>query len=155
MHPLTLDTLRQPLESGYVEVHRSAAVAKFPARFMLVLAANPCPSHLLVRERDAVLVTNVADIIEAISPLGTHTTPYPQAPKNPIDHLDHDLRRTLDAVPLVQAVPAARIATTAGLDLETTQECLETLAELSLVQYNDSGWRLTPTTTAATDPAAT
>ncbi|WP_406052872.1 YifB family Mg chelatase-like AAA ATPase [Kribbella sp. NBC_00889] len=43
MHPLTLDTLRQPLESGYIEVHRSAAVAKFPARFMLVLAANPCP----------------------------------------------------------------------------------------------------------------
>jgi magnesium chelatase family protein len=46
MHPLTLDTLRQPLESGYVEVHRSAAVAKFPARFMLVLAANPCPCGL-------------------------------------------------------------------------------------------------------------
>ncbi len=110
-------------------------------------------AHLLVRERDAVLVTNVADIIEAISPLGTHTTPYPQAPKNPIDHLDHDLRRTLDAVPLVQAVPAARIATTAGLDLETTQECLETLAELSLVQYNDSGWRLVPTAPAPTDPS--
>jgi magnesium chelatase family protein len=43
MHPLTLDTLRQPLESGFIEVHRSAAVAKFPARFLLVLAANPCP----------------------------------------------------------------------------------------------------------------
>ncbi|WP_433160010.1 YifB family Mg chelatase-like AAA ATPase [Kribbella sp. CA-247076] len=46
MHPLTLDTLRQPLESGFIEVHRSAAVAKFPARFMLVLAANPCPCGL-------------------------------------------------------------------------------------------------------------
>jgi len=43
MHPLTLDTLCQPLESGFIEVHRSAAVAKFPARFLLVLAANPCP----------------------------------------------------------------------------------------------------------------
>jgi magnesium chelatase family protein len=43
MHPLTLDTLRQPLESGLIEVHRAAAVAKFPARFLLVLAANPCP----------------------------------------------------------------------------------------------------------------
>jgi magnesium chelatase family protein len=43
MHPLTLDTLRQPLESGFIEVHRAAAVAKFPARFLLVLAANPCP----------------------------------------------------------------------------------------------------------------
>jgi len=46
MHPLTLDTLRQPLESGFIELHRAAAVAKFPARFLLVLAANPCPCGL-------------------------------------------------------------------------------------------------------------
>jgi DNA processing protein len=103
-------------------------------------------SHLLVRERDAVLVTNVADIIEAISPLGTRLTPYPQAPKNPIDDLDHDLRRTLDAVPLLRSAPADRIATTAGLDLRTTQSCLETLTDLSLIEHDDSGWRLTPTT---------
>lgn len=43
MHPLTLDTLRQPLESGFIELHRAAAAARFPARFLLVLAANPCP----------------------------------------------------------------------------------------------------------------
>ncbi|MFC0628385.1 YifB family Mg chelatase-like AAA ATPase [Kribbella deserti] len=42
MHPLTLDTLRQPLESGMIEIHRAVAVGKFPARFLLVLAANPC-----------------------------------------------------------------------------------------------------------------
>ncbi len=53
MHPLTLDTLRQPLESGYVEVHRAAAVAKFPARFLLVLAANPCPCGLVRRPQRA------------------------------------------------------------------------------------------------------
>jgi DNA processing protein len=103
-------------------------------------------SHLLVRERDAVLVTNVADIIEAISPLGTRLTPYPQAPKNPTDDLHHDLRRTLDAVPLVHPAPTDRIATTAGLDLPTTQTCLETLADLLLIEHDDSGWRLTPTT---------
>ncbi|WP_375405564.1 YifB family Mg chelatase-like AAA ATPase [uncultured Amnibacterium sp.] len=38
-----LDSLRQPLESGMVSVHRAAAHADFPARFQLVLAANPCP----------------------------------------------------------------------------------------------------------------
>lgn len=43
MHPVTLDTLRQPLESGYIELHRALATARFPARFLLVLAANPCP----------------------------------------------------------------------------------------------------------------
>ena len=38
-----LDCLRQPLESGQVVIHRSRAVARFPARFQLVAAANPCP----------------------------------------------------------------------------------------------------------------
>ncbi|MGR7002589.1 YifB family Mg chelatase-like AAA ATPase [Yinghuangia aomiensis] len=38
-----LDALRQPLESGLVTVARSAGTLRFPARFLLVLAANPCP----------------------------------------------------------------------------------------------------------------
>jgi magnesium chelatase family protein len=38
-----LDALRQPLESGEVVIARSGAQAVFPARFTLVLAANPCP----------------------------------------------------------------------------------------------------------------
>ena len=38
-----LEALRQPLESGEVRISRSAGLAAFPARFQLVLAANPCP----------------------------------------------------------------------------------------------------------------
>jgi magnesium chelatase family protein len=38
-----LDALRQPLESGEIVVARSGLTARFPARFTLVLAANPCP----------------------------------------------------------------------------------------------------------------
>lgn len=38
-----LDALRQPLESGSVEIHRARAHATLPARMQLVLAANPCP----------------------------------------------------------------------------------------------------------------
>ncbi|MEY4424791.1 MAG: hypothetical protein RJB56_418 [Actinomycetota bacterium] len=38
-----LEALRQPLESGEVLINRSAGSARFPARFQLVLAANPCP----------------------------------------------------------------------------------------------------------------
>ncbi|WP_405218193.1 YifB family Mg chelatase-like AAA ATPase [Agrococcus sp. Ld7] len=38
-----LDMLRQPLESGTITVDRAAGSATFPARFQLLLAANPCP----------------------------------------------------------------------------------------------------------------
>lgn len=38
-----LDALRQPLESGEVIIARASTQAVFPARFTLVLAANPCP----------------------------------------------------------------------------------------------------------------
>jgi magnesium chelatase family protein len=38
-----LDVLRQPLESGTISIHRANAVAHFPGRFQLVMAANPCP----------------------------------------------------------------------------------------------------------------
>lgn len=41
-----LEALRQPLESGHVVVSRAAATAAYPARFQLVLAANPCPCGL-------------------------------------------------------------------------------------------------------------
>lgn len=37
-----LEALREPLESGKVSIHRAAGTAQFPARFQLVLAANPC-----------------------------------------------------------------------------------------------------------------
>lgn len=46
--PGVLDALRQPLESGEISVARLAAQVRFPARFQLVLAANPCPCGMAV-----------------------------------------------------------------------------------------------------------
>lgn len=40
---VALDALRQPLESGQITISRASGSARFPARFQLVLAANPCP----------------------------------------------------------------------------------------------------------------
>ncbi len=41
--PGVLDALRQPLESGEVTIARTAGTITYPSRFLLVLAANPCP----------------------------------------------------------------------------------------------------------------
>jgi magnesium chelatase family protein len=38
-----LDALRQPLESGNITIARQVGSVTFPAQFLLVLAANPCP----------------------------------------------------------------------------------------------------------------
>lgn len=38
-----LESLRQPMEDSVVTISRARASVSFPARFMLVAAANPCP----------------------------------------------------------------------------------------------------------------
>lgn len=40
---MTLECLRQPLEDGTIGIARAAVTERLPARFQLVLAANPCP----------------------------------------------------------------------------------------------------------------
>lgn len=40
--PRVLDSLRQPLENGQIVLARAETTAVFPARFLLVLARNPC-----------------------------------------------------------------------------------------------------------------
>lgn len=48
-----LDALRQPLESGSVVIARAGGTARYPSRFTLVLAANPCPCARFVGRGDA------------------------------------------------------------------------------------------------------
>jgi magnesium chelatase family protein len=60
--PGVLDALREPLESGEITVARLAAQVRFPARFQLVLAANPCPCGLGVERGSACSCTPMARI---------------------------------------------------------------------------------------------
>jgi magnesium chelatase family protein len=50
---VALDSLREPIESREVVIARSAGVATFPADFLLVAAANPCPCGLAMSAHGA------------------------------------------------------------------------------------------------------
>jgi len=45
--PKTLDALREPLETGLIQLARADRQAQFQARFQLVAATNPCPCGFL------------------------------------------------------------------------------------------------------------
>ena len=41
--PKVIEALRTPLEAGSITLGRSEAQARYPAKFQLIMAANPCP----------------------------------------------------------------------------------------------------------------
>ena len=52
-----LQSLREPLESGRVDIARAGSTSWYPARFQLLLTANPCPCGNLGRDDAACICT--------------------------------------------------------------------------------------------------
>lgn len=54
-HRDVLESLREPLETGAITISRAAGSLRFPAKFMLIAACNPCPCGFFGdRERQCV-----------------------------------------------------------------------------------------------------
>ncbi len=58
-HRNVLEVLRQPLEEGSVVISRAALSVKFPTRFMLAAAMNPCPCGHLTNPKVACKCTPI------------------------------------------------------------------------------------------------
>jgi DNA processing protein len=107
-----------------------------------VTSAPSAGVHQLIRSRDAVLVTNGEEVLEAVGPIGTFTLVEPREEPRARDRLSSADQQVLDAVPLRNAAEAHRIARTAGLGAEGVKEALARLLAAELVEHAGGRWRL-------------
>jgi magnesium chelatase family protein len=96
-----LEALREPLENGHITISRAATQAKFPARFQLIAAMNPCPCGYL------------GSSIKACRCTPDQVTRYQGKLSGPLlDRIDLQVEvHTLTADVLMQAAPGESTAT--------------------------------------------
>jgi len=99
--------------------------------------------HRLIRTRNALLVTDAADVLEAVGPVGrcardTASGGY----LRPRDALPTIEREVLDAVPVRRGAGADRIARVAGLPPEAVARALLRLHAGGFVERSADRWRL-------------
>jgi magnesium chelatase family protein len=85
-----LEALRQPMEDGFVSIARAAASLRYPARFALVAAMNPCPcGH--AGDKTRACVCAAADVLRYRSrlsgPLADRIDMHVQVPPVSIERL--------------------------------------------------------------------
>jgi DNA processing protein len=98
--------------------------------------------HELIRSGAATLVTRGADVLELVSPIGSHSLSLLRGQERPADRLPEIDRQVLDSVPVVSAAPTASVARTAGLAEPTVQAALVRLRSAGFVEKGRAGWRL-------------
>jgi DNA processing protein len=100
--------------------------------------------HEMLRQPEAVLVTDAAEILELVSPIGSASAPAKHGERTERDGLGDAERRLLDAVPKVAPAPAASIASLAHLSAAEALDGLARLADHGLVINVAGSWRLPP-----------
>jgi DNA processing protein len=99
--------------------------------------------HQLLRDRpDTMLVTKVDEIIEQVGALGEFAERV-SGPVRRRDLLGPTVSRVLDAVPVMRAAAASKIAATAGMRVDAVEAALAALAVHDLVASSDAGWSMT------------
>lgn len=88
---LILESLRQPLEDGIVTVSRAAGTVQFPAKFILIAAANPCPfGYLLSKKKHCTCLPGIVERYRKrlSGPILDRIDLYISVPEVEVDKLD-------------------------------------------------------------------
>ncbi len=114
-----------------------------------VTSATSQGVHQLIRARNALLVTNGAEVLEAVSASGEHAVEQQHGTVLARDLVTSAERQVLDAVPVSRGAPPTSIARAAGLPVAVVEAALEVLAGAGLVADTGRGWRALPDPGAA------
>ncbi len=98
--------------------------------------------HQLLRQPEAVLVTDASEVVEQLSPVGTGLAAAKRGPVHVQDGLDLRSLQLLDAVPKFSGATTASIAGVAGLRHDDVVGRLDELRCLGLVIVEEGRWRL-------------
>lgn len=132
------------LRSGSLNTARTAeslsrVVAAVPGPVTSMVSAG---CHEAIRAGYAVLVTDAADVIEVMTPMGLHLVPVRRGPSRPLDDVDPREQAVWGAMPSMRSISVQALAAAAGLALQDVLVSLGRLERAGLVSGDGAGgWR--------------
>jgi DNA processing protein len=121
------------------DLHKQVAAVPGP-----VTSAMSAGCHKLIRENAAILVTDVAEVVDAIGELGKDAAEPKRGTDRPLDRLGPVAGDVYEAMPARAIVTVDRLCADTGLSVPA---CLAALGELSaegFVRRVSGGWQLVP-----------
>jgi DNA processing protein len=105
-----------------------------------VTSALSAGCHLLVREEQAVLVTRVEEVLEAVGRIGEDLAPPLTTPCRRTDGLSPELRAVYEALPARACRHPEQLVHDSGVPLHRVRSALPLLELQGLVTCGTSGW---------------
>lgn len=118
-----------------------------------VYSAQSYTPHRLVREAEAVLVTNAAEVLELLGPLG-RGAPRPMSEQRVTDDFTPEQLAVFEAVPSRGGLSVGELSLRSGVALAQCLGILDELAERGVVEQDEGWqWRLPRRRPARTPPS--
>jgi DNA processing protein len=98
--------------------------------------------HKLIREQGAVMVTNAHDVLDAVTPLGTHVVPPRRVDDRPFDRLSQTQQAVHEAMFSDRPSTLSTLTATTGMASQAVREALIALVAGGWVVEGRDGWWL-------------